>query len=69
MYPPIETMEFYLQDLDVVCTFIDDEIGVDFEITDDEENGTFNLTIFDVETTEEFNKICEIEERLAVKVN
>jgi len=69
MYPPIETREFYLQDLDVVCTFIDDEIGVDFEITDDEENGTFNLTIFDVETTEEFNKICEIEERLAVKGN
>lgn len=69
MYPPIITKEFYLHDLDVVCTFIDEEIGVDFEITDDEENGTFNLTIFDVETTEEFNKICEIEERLAVKGN
>ena len=55
------TKEFKRKDKAAVEKAIDDELGLDSEITEDE--NTFNVTIFDIETRKEINIVATIEER------
>lgn len=55
------TKEFKRKDKAAVEKAIDDELGLDYEITEDE--NTFNVTIFDIETRKEINIVATIEER------
>lgn len=55
------TKEFKRKDKAAVEKAIDDELGLDYEITEDE--NAFNVTIFDIETRKEINIVANIEER------
>ena len=55
------TKEFKRKDKAAVEKAIDDELGLDYEITEDE--NAFNVTIFDIETRKEINIVATIEER------
>lgn len=55
------TKEFKLSDLMAVKKAIDEELGLDYEITDDETS--FNVAIFDIETRKEINIVANIENR------
>lgn len=55
------TKEFKRKDKAAVEKAIDDELGLDYEITEDE--NAFNVTIFDIETRKEINIAANIEER------
>ena len=55
------TKEFKRKDKAAVERAIDDELGLDYEITEDE--NAFNVTIFDIETRKEINIVATIEER------
>ncbi|NCB44009.1 MAG: hypothetical protein EOM59_15530 [Clostridia bacterium] len=55
------TKEFKRKDKAAVEKAIDDELGLDYEITEDE--NAFNVTIFDIETRKEINIVASIEER------
>ena len=55
------TKEFKRKDKAAVERAIDDELGLDYEITEDE--NAFNVTIFDIETRKEINIVASIEER------
>ena len=55
------TKEFKRTDKAAVEKAIDDELGLDYEITEDE--NTFTVTIFDIETRKEINIVANIEDR------
>ena len=55
------TKEFKRKDKAAVERAIDDELGLDYEITEDE--NAFSVTIFDIETRKEINIVATIEER------
>ena len=55
------TKEFKRKDKAAVEKAIDDELGLDYEVTEDE--NAFSVTIFDIETRKEINIVATIEER------
>ena len=57
----VETATFDIEYVERVCQEIDDKIGTEYDVNEDEEDGTFHLVISDVETKKEVDMIRDIE--------